>query len=329
MPVGTCSCGAVYAYDATGHNLGAAFIEALVFSCNMYWELAWDLIPEKDYLEKLVEHYDYDTHLIVPGGFYQGRRISGALYFIKLHQGIREATCREAPKKLDGAPSLPPAPSSGYSGKKVFTKGEVEKLVREYQVEPLLNIARGDRRILRDLQRLLYTGDELLRLKTADILGRASAVVASQDPGSISKLLQNLLASVSEPGASNWGALDAIGEIIRNMPEIFAGYIPVLCQFLENKTLRLGSLRAIGRIAGVRPDLVRKWTFRFLSLLHDPEPQIRGYAAWVLANLGVAAVQDELRRLQGENQEVAIYEGGKIEKKTIGQLASEALERER
>jgi len=48
MPVGSCTCGAVYAYDATGHNLGAAFVEALVFACNWDWDLAWGLLPEED-----------------------------------------------------------------------------------------------------------------------------------------------------------------------------------------------------------------------------------------------------------------------------------------
>ncbi|NIR13136.1 MAG: PBS lyase, partial [Desulfobacterales bacterium] len=28
MPVGKCSCGAVYACDVTGHNLGTALVEA-------------------------------------------------------------------------------------------------------------------------------------------------------------------------------------------------------------------------------------------------------------------------------------------------------------
>jgi hypothetical protein len=60
MPVGSCSCGAVYACDETGHNLGSAMIEALVFGCNMDWDLAWGLLPEEDYLEKLVENYDLE-----------------------------------------------------------------------------------------------------------------------------------------------------------------------------------------------------------------------------------------------------------------------------
>ncbi|MBC7325596.1 MAG: PBS lyase, partial [Moorella sp. (in: Bacteria)] len=99
MPVGACSCGAVYACDITGHNLGAAFIEALVYGCNGDWDLAWGLLPEEDYLEKLVENYDYETNLVVPGGAYHGRRIAGALYFIKLQPDILEVTCPGVRKK--------------------------------------------------------------------------------------------------------------------------------------------------------------------------------------------------------------------------------------
>jgi len=44
------NCGAVYVYDATGHNLGAAYVEALVFACDDDWDLAWQLLPEEDYL---------------------------------------------------------------------------------------------------------------------------------------------------------------------------------------------------------------------------------------------------------------------------------------
>ena len=62
MPVGACECGAVYTCDVTGHNLGTAMIEALVFACNGDWDLAWDLLPEEDYLVAEVEEYDYPSH---------------------------------------------------------------------------------------------------------------------------------------------------------------------------------------------------------------------------------------------------------------------------
>ena len=78
MPVGVCSCGAVYACDETGHNLGSAMIEALVFGCDMDADLAWGLLPDDDYAEEIVEHYDFVTHCIVPGGFFEtAKRPSG------------------------------------------------------------------------------------------------------------------------------------------------------------------------------------------------------------------------------------------------------------
>ena len=81
MPVGICSCGATYACDETGHNQGSAMIEALVFGCDMDWDLAWGLLPEEDYIQEMVETYDYKNHLIVHGGFFEGRRIAGILFF--------------------------------------------------------------------------------------------------------------------------------------------------------------------------------------------------------------------------------------------------------
>ena len=106
MPVGSCSCGAVYACDETGHNLGSAMLEALVFGCDLDSDLAWGLLPEEDYREEIVEHYDYVKHLIVPGGFHEGRRISGALFFIRLHEDVQEVTSEGVQKRLDKATAV-------------------------------------------------------------------------------------------------------------------------------------------------------------------------------------------------------------------------------
>jgi hypothetical protein len=189
MPVGSCSCGAVYACDVTGHNLGTALIDALVFGCSGDWDLAWDLLPEDDYLEKMVENYDHESHLIVHGGIYKGRRVTGTLYFIRLHQDIREVTAEGVQKRLNRATPGSPEPSPKRRGKKSFSKKEVELLVNNYEVEPLLKLAAQDKRIIRDLQRLLYSVDKLIRWRAADVLGRVAAVIAKYDPRAISKLL--------------------------------------------------------------------------------------------------------------------------------------------
>jgi len=327
MPVGSCSCGAIYAYDATGHNLGAAFIEALVFGCNMDWDLAWGLLPEEDYLEKIVKHYDYQTHLIVPGGFFNGRRISGALYFVRMHQDIQEVTGEGVKKKLDKALPVSANQSNKYIEKKTFTKREIEKMVKEYQVDSLLKIASLDNKVVNKLQRLLYSDDELIRLRAAEILGRVSAVIVQENPGTISNLLQRLFTSVLDSAASSWGAIDAIGEIISNSPEIFAGYTPALYQLLNDESLQAKTLRAIGKIAKVRPDLIRKPASYFISILRSTNPETRGYAALLLGHLKASEAKSELERIQDEKQIINTYKDGQFEKKTVGQMASKALKK--
>ena len=105
MPVGACLCGAVYACDVTGHNLGTAMMDALLFACNGDWDLAWGLLPEEDYLENELRQYDFETHLVVHSGAYEGRNVTGVLYFIRLDQDIREVTEPGFRKEIEKAPA--------------------------------------------------------------------------------------------------------------------------------------------------------------------------------------------------------------------------------
>ncbi|WP_066634107.1 DVU0298 family protein [Desulfolucanica intricata] len=327
MPVGSCSCGAVYAFDITGHNLGAAYAEALVFGCNMDWDLAWDLLPEEDYLQAIIENYDMESNLIVSTGSYEGRRVTGALYFIKLHRDIQEFAQQGVQKKLEKAKTVTSdfVPPADLNTAKKYSKKEIEAMVSDYKVELLVDIARRDKRIIRDLQRLLYSGDELLRLRATEILGRVSAIIANRDPGAVAKLLQRLFSNFSEPGTSGWGAIESIGEIIANSPDIYAGYISTLYQSMEDELLRPKVLKAITRIAEVRPELIKNRKYYFTPLLSDPNPEIRGYTALLLGYLGIAEAKSDLEKLCEDEEEIDIYENGEIVKKTVRQLAVEAL----
>lgn len=327
MPVGACSCGAVYACDVTGHNLGTAMIEALVSSCNGDWDLAWNLLPEDDYLEAQVTHYDYESHLVVLGNAYGGRHVRGTLYFIKPHDDIREVTEAGVKKRLKKSPSTTSVTAPIKKGKKSFTKNEVEALVNDYNIDALLAIAEKDHRVIRDLKRLLYSADDQTRLRAAEGLGQLSVVIAQNQPGTISRLLQGFFTEISDTAASSWGAIDAAGEIIRNRPEQFAGFIPQLYAYIKDRALAADILRVLGRIGEVRPDLIRKTAHRFIPLLRDPDPAIRGYAVILLGNLGAVEAKTDLSGLLNDSDELEIYKAGKIETWTIGRLATEALKK--
>jgi len=301
-------------------------IEALMFACNMDWDLAWSLLPGDDYVEERVEKYDLENHLIVPGGFLEGRSIRGVLFFIRLHEDIREVTQEGVQQAMSAGKSEPPEKASGRPKRKAFTKQEIEGLVERYETETLLTAACGDRRIIRDLQRLLYTADELLRMRAADMLGRAAAVIAEGDPKAVSKLLQRLFSALTDSAASSWGALDAIGEIIRNLPVLFSGYVPHLFSFVTDVQLRPKVLWCLGRIAEAKPDILKSKARRFFPMLRDPNPMTRAYAAWILGLLRYEDAKEELERMEDETTVVRKYDDGRFSNATVGQMASQALE---
>ena len=325
MPVGSCSCGAVYACDETGHNLGSAMLEALLFGCNMDTDLAWGILPEEDYIEEIVEKYDYINHLIVPGGSLESRRISGALYFIRMHNDVQEVTSQGVQKKLDRATPVIPKQQRKQTIKKPLSKNELEELVKEFRTDPILSVAGEDKKLIWNLQRLLYSGDNLFRKRAAEIIGQVSAIIAETNPGIISKLLQRLFTSIVDTAAFTWGAFEAIGEIISHKPNMFAGYIPQLYQFLADETRRAQVVQTIARIANARPDLIRNTTFHFIPLLQDSDPLIRGYTALLLGNLGASEAQEDLKNLLKDSHEIDIYEDGDLKKKTVAQVALEAI----
>ncbi|MCP4681713.1 MAG: PBS lyase [Desulfobacterales bacterium] len=324
MPVGACSCGAVYACDETGHNLGSAMIEALVFGCDMDWDLAWGLVSDEDYLQEIVENYDFHNHLIVSAGVYEGRK-TGALYFIRLHKDVLEVSADGVKQKLGKARPASSDASSKPKRKKTLTKKMVETYVREYQVAPILDAAREDKKIIRYLQRLLYSGDDLFRWRAAGTLGKACEIISHRDPGIVSKLLQGLFYSITDTAAFPIGAFESIGEIIGNRPDLFGGYAPQLYQFLADETRKAQSLQTLARIAKSSPDLLRKHTLYFFAFLEDPDPAVRGYTALIMGNLGAYEAKKDLEKLMQESHEIEVYEDGNLENMTVGQAASKAL----
>jgi hypothetical protein len=303
----------------TGHSLGTALIEALALSCRGDWEAASNLTSDKDYEERQVPHYDFETHRIFHGGVYRGRRITGTLLFVRLLKGSREIE--------DNPPQEMPAETVSAAALRPLTKKEVESLVKGYDFEPLLAAAEGDKSILIKLKRLLYSADNLLRFRAAEATGKVSAVIARKDQGSVSKFVQGLFSSVTDTAASSWGALDAIGEIISRNPELFSQYVPRLSLLARERSLLSEILRAMVRIGQVRPDLLGKASTLVTTLLKDEDPQVRGHAAILLGKLRVVEAREDLKGLLDDPCEIELYKVGFIEKRTVRDLAYESLNR--
>jgi HEAT repeat protein len=156
-------------------------------------------------------------------------------------------------------------------------------------------------------------------------MGKVSAVIARRDQGSVSKLLQGLFSSVTDTAASSWGALDAIGEILSQEPELFSQFISRLSFLAKEKSLLSQILRAMGKIGQARPDLLGKASYLVITFLNDRDPLVRGHAAILLGNLGVHEAKEDLRKISEDPCEIEVYKDGSLEKQTVGHLAYESL----
>ncbi len=327
FPVGACECGAVYAYDVTGHNVGAAMVEALVFACNEDWDLAWSLLPEDDYLDARIENYDGITHQVLPSRTLEGRNVWGVLFFIRLHKDIREVIENGLQAKLAEATPIPHLSPQKVRRSEAFSKKEVQRLVEQSKTHELIAMAEEDTRVITALHRLLYSVDELVRWRAVEMLGRVAGRLADKESGVVGNLLRRLFSASSDSAASSWGALEAIGEIISNRPDLFGEFTHPLLSFLRDETSRAGAVWAIGRIGGKRPDLVRYAFPHLLSFLDDPEAVVLGYTVWSLGEIGRQEAREKLERLKNDDHQLRIYEDGELKEKTVGQIAIEAIEK--
>ncbi|MDL1958316.1 MAG: PBS lyase, partial [Deltaproteobacteria bacterium] len=182
---GACECGAVYVHDVTGHSLGAAWVEALGFACNDDWDLAWSLTPGEDYGDAILENYDIESHLVQPTGLTKDEKVvKAALVFIRMGKDIREVThegIKERLKLFAGTRISQEEKDKAYFERRShrYSKQQVKALVESGEVEKIRAMAFEDPLVLRKIQRLLYSTDEMLMWKAITTLGAVAGALAT------------------------------------------------------------------------------------------------------------------------------------------------------
>ena len=334
---GTCQCGAVYTCDPTGFNVGAAMVECLVHACNDNWDLAWELMPDEDYIDGRLDKYDEQTHQVVELGNLDGRRVKGVLYFIRLSKDFAELSQRldehkqeqsetSAPNNQSDIPRMEPI-RDPKRNKKRAQKKEVKRLADESDIDGLVDLAFDDLKTLRFLQRLLYALDEKKRWHYANIMGQVCRRLSTRKPGAVSDLLHRMYEACSDSAASHWGLLESIGSIIAARPDIFGGFTRHLLMFRNSPLSRDNVLWAMGTIAEKRPDLVRSTPFYslFPFVDHNEPPTTRGLAVRLFGMIQAQETRSAVEQLCEDGESLTFYVDGKPITTTVGDLAREAI----
>ncbi len=337
--VGNCRCGAVYSCDPTGHNIGSAMVETLVYACGDNWDFAWELIPEDDYLTGRIEDYDDVTHQVVETRNIDGRLIRGVLYFVRLHTEIAEIADRfkkkqtqkvgETEEELEKAkemqdnlePKLDPDRQLKKANKRL-----VKKLVLEGDVSELVQLSFDDKKTMRLMQRLLYTPIEEERWQVAWTIGQVCKHVASRQPGQVSELLHRLFEACNDSAATPWGMVETIGAVIGQRPDVFGAFTQYLLNFVSEESTQVQTVWSMAEIAKTRPDLIRSTPFYSLfHFLNHPNPAMRGQLARLLGRIKASEAVMQLMGLNQDQEELVIWEDGEAVQTTVAEQAAKAV----
>lgn len=337
FPVGSCQCGAVYSCDATGHNVGAAIVETLVYACNDHEDLAWELMPEDDYLTGRIENYDEQKHQVVATKNIDGRAVRGVLYFVRLHADIQEVASRVNNRQESGdgvmqnhdsqQTMIPvePAPEKDRE-KKRASKLLVKKMVMEEDLDGLVALCLDDKKTLRLMQRLLYDPDEQKRWRVSWLLGKVCARVSTREPGSVSELLHRLFEACSDSAATPWGMVETIGHVVSMRPDIFGAFTRHLLNYIAEDSTRNQTIWALAEIGNQRPDLIRNTPFyNLFHFLQHPQTQIRGQVVRLMSAIGAGEVISRLRELEMDEECFVYYKDGMPVTTKISTVAAEAV----
>ncbi|AEH44044.1 heat repeat-containing PBS lyase [Thermodesulfatator indicus DSM 15286] len=322
---GFCDCGAVYVSDVTGHNRGAAFVEALLLACGGNWDLAWELEPEADYQEQVVEHYDQKSHQVF-GDPSDRVNVKGVLIFLRLSDELRDLSAEKI-AEIKASRRTKESPPPGFKPKRL-RRQEIEKLLHENREKEIVYHCRFLPVNLSTLRKVLYSADPLLRWRAVVTMGEAAQAVLKTRPDITADLIKRLIYSSADSAASAWGALETVGEIIRREPGRFSLFVKNLLAFLKYPEFRSGALWALYRIAQGKPSLIkneRYWII--LDLLKDQEPIVRALATMVCQYARIIEALPALKNLLEDQDIVEIFnpEEKNFKKVTVGALAKEAI----
>jgi len=189
------------------------------------------------------------------------------------------------------------------------------------------------RQVVNHLFSCLYNTDELIKWRAVTAMGDVVSSVADADIESARVVMRRLMWNLNdESGGIGWGSPEAMGEIIaRNMrlgeefSRILISYINKNGNYLENEVLQQGVIWGIGRIAGVKPHIMRDSFVFLIPPLDSCDAMLRGLSAWAIGAIDPVRAQSVLLHLKNDDSVIKIYSDGNINRFTIKNIVDKIL----
>ena len=191
------------------------------------------------------------------------------------------------------------------------------------------------RHVINPLFSFLYHPDEQIKWQAVTAMGAIVSKLADEDLESARVIIRRLMWNLNdESGGIGWGSPEAMGEILacheglaREYSHVLISYTMEDWNYLEHEMLQRGLLWGIGRLAQVRPELLKEAEPHLLPYLESEDAQVRGLAVWVAGLLNIKETSQRLESMGEDHSIVQIYDRREIQERRIMDLAGEALSR--
>jgi len=209
-------------------------------------------------------------------------------------------------------------------------KEKIKDLILENKFDDIFNLVERPSKLIRSLTGLLYIDDMKIRHGAAYTLGLITQKIykKKRDKEKVQQLLQKLLWSLNdESGFVCWGAPEAIGEIVKDIPDFKMVYAQFLISFLShpqvilnNDDLEKSSLIGLARIGELDSHLIEQLAPIIISYIENREGQIVELAVWsAISNCLTDAKEIALKHFKNSDQ-ITVYINGEEVLKKISDL---------
>ncbi|MGC8657736.1 MAG: DVU0298 family protein [Desulfomonilaceae bacterium] len=200
-----------------------------------------------------------------------------------------------------------------------FSLEEIKRLPCRLVVNPLLS--------------LMLDPDEQVRWRAVTALGAVVALIARDDMESARVIMRRLMWSLNdESGGIDWGAPEAMGEIMAQSERIADEYHAILISyldengnFLEYEPLQKGLLWGIARLSTVRPDLMEPTLTHLWKYLDSEDPSIRGLSAYTICYLTAGSQADQVKKLFDDHAEFQTFWKSELRKFKVSEFIKNAV----
>jgi hypothetical protein len=145
-------------------------------------------------------------------------------------------------------------------------------------LDAVVALAAGDRKVLIRLVRLAYDKETLVGWRAIKAVGLVARVLVKSDYEFLRETCRKLLWSLTdESGGIGWSAPEMLGELVSADPVRFQDIIPLVASAydVEEDVFRAGVLYALARIAETAPELAATYQRIVIMSLSDRDPLVK------------------------------------------------------